>query len=244
IGRTARLGAEGDAISFACERYAMSLPDIEAFIEQKIPVAPVQADLLVSRPRAPRAALAEGEVAEEESIGTIFREARAQKAADEERRGGGRSSGPGGRPGRSDGARRSGSPGAARPPRSSQSAHASAEVAPATVTAPEVAPTIASVGQHAVGEGAADSAKPRKRRRRRNGRPVEGGAEGTKATATGTGRAPSASPSAPARGKNPPAKPAAPKPDAGATPSVQPGLLGRIGRGLKSLVTRAPRSNH
>ncbi|MDQ3510833.1 MAG: ATP-dependent RNA helicase RhlB, partial [Pseudomonadota bacterium] len=43
IGRTARLGAEGDAISFACERYAMSLPDIEAFIEQKIPVAAVQA---------------------------------------------------------------------------------------------------------------------------------------------------------------------------------------------------------
>ena len=39
IGRTARLGAEGDAISFACERYAMSLPDIEAYIEQKLPVA-------------------------------------------------------------------------------------------------------------------------------------------------------------------------------------------------------------
>ncbi|NUS39716.1 MAG: ATP-dependent RNA helicase RhlB, partial [Lysobacter sp.] len=36
IGRTARLGAEGDAISFACERYAMGLPDIEAFIDQKI----------------------------------------------------------------------------------------------------------------------------------------------------------------------------------------------------------------
>ncbi len=36
IGRTARLGADGDAISFACERYAMSLPDIEAYIEQKI----------------------------------------------------------------------------------------------------------------------------------------------------------------------------------------------------------------
>src|SRR5690606_18350460 len=36
IGRTARLGAEGDAISFACDEYAMSLPDIEAFIDQKI----------------------------------------------------------------------------------------------------------------------------------------------------------------------------------------------------------------
>ncbi|MDQ3288956.1 MAG: ATP-dependent RNA helicase RhlB, partial [Pseudomonadota bacterium] len=100
IGRTARLGAEGDAISFACERYAMSLPDIEAFIEQKLPVAPVESDLLVSRPRAPRAAPADGEVVEDESIGTIFKEARAQKAADEERRGGGRS-GAGSRPGRS-----------------------------------------------------------------------------------------------------------------------------------------------
>ena len=39
IGRTARLGAEGDAISFACDMYAMGLPDIEAYIEQKIPVA-------------------------------------------------------------------------------------------------------------------------------------------------------------------------------------------------------------
>ena len=34
IGRTARLGEEGDAVSFACEKYAMGLPDIETFIEQ------------------------------------------------------------------------------------------------------------------------------------------------------------------------------------------------------------------
>ncbi|MEN6538190.1 MAG: DEAD/DEAH box helicase, partial [Mizugakiibacter sp.] len=38
IGRTARLGAEGDAISFACDLYAMGLPDIENYIGQKIPV--------------------------------------------------------------------------------------------------------------------------------------------------------------------------------------------------------------
>ncbi|TXG79919.1 MAG: ATP-dependent RNA helicase RhlB [Rhodocyclaceae bacterium] len=50
IGRTARLGAEGDAISFACDRYAMGLPDIEAYIEQKIPTASVTADLLVVPP--------------------------------------------------------------------------------------------------------------------------------------------------------------------------------------------------
>jgi ATP-dependent RNA helicase RhlB len=39
IGRTARAGASGDAISFGCEAYAVSLPDIEGFIGRKIPVA-------------------------------------------------------------------------------------------------------------------------------------------------------------------------------------------------------------
>lgn len=59
IGRTARLGAEGDAISFACERFVYSLPDIEAYIGQSIPVEPVSDDLLVepappvARPKRP-----------------------------------------------------------------------------------------------------------------------------------------------------------------------------------------------
>jgi ATP-dependent RNA helicase RhlB len=39
IGRTARAGASGNAISFGCETYAISLPDIEAYIGHKIPVA-------------------------------------------------------------------------------------------------------------------------------------------------------------------------------------------------------------
>ncbi len=39
IGRTARAGASGDAISFGCETYAISLPDIEDYIGHKIPVA-------------------------------------------------------------------------------------------------------------------------------------------------------------------------------------------------------------
>ena len=46
IGRTARAGAEGDAISFACEEYAYSLPDIEEFIGHAIPRASVSEDLL------------------------------------------------------------------------------------------------------------------------------------------------------------------------------------------------------
>ncbi len=39
VGRTARAGKSGNAISFGCETYAVSLPDIEAFIGHKIPVA-------------------------------------------------------------------------------------------------------------------------------------------------------------------------------------------------------------
>jgi ATP-dependent RNA helicase RhlB len=41
IGRTARAGAAGDAISFGCENYVTSLPDIEAYIGHKIPVAAI-----------------------------------------------------------------------------------------------------------------------------------------------------------------------------------------------------------
>jgi ATP-dependent RNA helicase RhlB len=46
IGRTARAGAEGDAISFGCEEYAISVPDIEAYINRKLPVSPVPLELL------------------------------------------------------------------------------------------------------------------------------------------------------------------------------------------------------
>ena len=46
IGRTARLGASGDAISFGCETYAISLPDIEDFIGHKLPVAKYDVSLL------------------------------------------------------------------------------------------------------------------------------------------------------------------------------------------------------
>jgi ATP-dependent RNA helicase RhlB len=42
IGRTARLGAKGEAISFACENYAFHLPEIEKFIGY--PIAMEQAD--------------------------------------------------------------------------------------------------------------------------------------------------------------------------------------------------------
>ncbi|RJQ52224.1 MAG: DEAD/DEAH box helicase [Nitrospiraceae bacterium] len=55
IGRTARAGAGGRAISLACEEYIHSLQDIEEFIKQKIPVTPLTDEMVVSdyrkRPR-------------------------------------------------------------------------------------------------------------------------------------------------------------------------------------------------
>jgi ATP-dependent RNA helicase RhlB len=46
IGRTARAGASGDAISFACETYSFSLPDIENYIGHRIEMQPVTQELL------------------------------------------------------------------------------------------------------------------------------------------------------------------------------------------------------
>ena len=47
IGRTARAGAAGDSITFACETYAMSLPDVEKYIGNSIPVKSLDPELLV-----------------------------------------------------------------------------------------------------------------------------------------------------------------------------------------------------
>jgi len=46
IGRTARAGAFGDAISFACEEYSFSLPDIERYIGHSIPRGAMSADMM------------------------------------------------------------------------------------------------------------------------------------------------------------------------------------------------------
>ncbi|WP_158987258.1 ATP-dependent RNA helicase RhlB [Lysobacter panacisoli] len=226
IGRTARLGAEGDAISFACERYAMSLPDIESYIEQKLPVATVEADLLVALPRAPRE-VPEGAEGEQESIGAIFKEAREQRAADEERRGGGRGRSSGGRSGggrgegrgeRRDGRRSEGGRDGA--PRGERKPRPQPQAADAVATAPTPAPApIAGL------ETDTDRA-PRKRRRRRGGRRIEGAPEAASAASTPRN----------------PTQVHAQKPAKADGDKL--GLLHRIGRGLKSLISRSPRSQH
>ncbi|HFF6190804.1 ATP-dependent RNA helicase RhlB [Stenotrophomonas maltophilia] len=192
IGRTARLGEEGDAISFACERYAMGLPDIEAYIEQKIPSEPVTKELLTPLPRPERPAPAAGEEGEDnESVGQIFREAREARAAEEERRGGGRSGGRsgggrGGRDGERSGERRSRGP---RKPRAEGEQGAAAPAAGAEGAAAQAPRPPRPPRAEGAPEGAADGEhKPRKRRRRRHGRPVEG-AEGVQ-NAAGNGASP------------------------------------------------------
>ena len=65
IGRTARAGAAGDAISFICETYAFCLPDIERFIGAKIASEPAPTEWLAqvdphSRVRVPSRRRGEG----------------------------------------------------------------------------------------------------------------------------------------------------------------------------------------
>jgi len=57
IGRTARAGAAGDAVSFGCEEYVVSLPEIEAFIGHKLPVErfdPLELPSVESASKVPR----------------------------------------------------------------------------------------------------------------------------------------------------------------------------------------------
>jgi ATP-dependent RNA helicase RhlB len=91
IGRTARLGAAGEAISFACENYAFHLPEIEKYIGYQIPMGEANAESL---PRIERAAPAPKRA---------HREDDRRRSSGGGRSGGGRSGG-----GRSGGERSSG----------------------------------------------------------------------------------------------------------------------------------------
>ncbi len=235
IGRTARLGEEGDAISFACERYAIGLPDIEAYIEQKIPSARVEPELLVAMPRPVREKV-EGE--EEESVGAIFKEAREARAAEEERRGGGRTRTAGS-------GRREGAP-PARRPRTEHPAAAAVGASPVVATAVERTPAVVPV---AGPEGEA-ARTPRKRRRRRGGSKIEGqpGEHIQPSSASpGGGKPAAARQEAPAHSAPQPARsgtgsgrsqqvPARKVPSARPSEPSAPGLFNRIGRSLKWLV--------
>jgi ATP-dependent RNA helicase RhlB len=98
IGRTARAGADGDAISFACEEYAVSLPEIEDYLGHKIPSTSISPEMLATE-------LVQGAMPERRP----FRPHGGGGGAG----GGRRPGGGGGRPG--PGGRRSGGGGGGRP---------------------------------------------------------------------------------------------------------------------------------
>ena len=250
IGRTARLGAEGDAISFACERYAQSLPEIEAFIEQKIPVAAVESDLLIAKPLPTRAAVIAGEEAGE-SVSQIFREVREAQAAEASRHGsssghggrgaGGPRSGAGHGSGPRSGAARSGGG------RGRSESHQGSRSAPARINheAAIASPPMQELSKPASVDVAAKlpAAAARKRRRRRGGRSLDG------ASATSGDSAAQGSPQATAvqrdSARHAPPKPARePKPAAAMTTQAKPSLMGRIKQGLRKLTTRQPSGRH
>jgi ATP-dependent RNA helicase RhlB len=255
IGRTARLGAEGDAISFACEMYAESLPLIEAFIEQKIPVEAVNSDLLQALPRKPRVAV-EGEDASNDdgdSVSEIFREVREAKAAERARDGGGGRSGAprsrgdaGSRGGNRDGASRP--PRAPRPPRSETPVEPTATSVGAEPTADAAPPrrreprpprsqapgTVSTAHDPAVTSTEVDPNAPaRKPRRRRGGRGRGHGAEGANVPGENSS-APKAATSAPAASSRSASSGSA------ASAAEKPSLLGRIKRSVGSFFKRPP----
>jgi ATP-dependent RNA helicase RhlB len=157
IGRTARAGAEGDAISLGCEDFVQSLPDIEAYIGRSLP----------------RAAVSENELAD---ITVPARERRRFGGPGTGSRGG---FGGGGGRGRSGGGGGGGRRDVRRgPPRD----HSRSEVRterPAPPAAPPGLPRDTGPSE-TPGTGAA-TGEPRKRRRRRRGSgqgPSGGGAPG------------------------------------------------------------------
>ena len=157
IGRTARLGAEGDAISFACDLYAMGLPDIEAYIEQKIPTAAITADLLVAPPARARAAVAAASADDEaadDARNTAGPPPKSGTAAHSSRTAPPRGGERGGRDGAPGSGRRHPLRDPAKPSRAAQAAPA---------------PAVPAMPVQAAGpilNGVADAAAPRKRNRR------------------------------------------------------------------------------
>jgi ATP-dependent RNA helicase RhlB len=153
IGRTARAGAEGDAISLGCEDYVQSLPDIEDYIGRKIPVASVAQELLaeITVPRHERR--------------------RFGGPGSGPRHGGGRGGPRGGRDGGRGGPRREHRPSSPRPApaKPTESAEPSAQ--------PSAAPTGEAAGSSPQPAAAGEGEKKKRRRRGGRGRGRKPGAD-------------------------------------------------------------------
>jgi len=210
IGRTARLGAEGDAISFACDLYAMGLPDIEAYIEQKIPVERIDPALLIAPPRRPRAAPTAA--TEDETADDARNTAGPQARKEEGRR-----------------------PGPRRPKRAERSRHEDCPQAK-PASAPVAAAPVSAAARAAGPAGATEGSPSPRKRRRRGGRGRRRDGEATpKGTETATPRPEAPRERKPPRERPPretsdPSRTASPKPEPAGATRQAPGLFRRIAR--------------
>jgi ATP-dependent RNA helicase RhlB len=180
IGRTARAGAEGDAISLGCEDFVQSLPDIEDYIGRKIPVASVAQELLaeIEVPRHERRRFG----------GPGGHPRHGGGGGGSRGRGGPRSGGGGSRDGGGR-SRSGGSNGAAH--RSSQGSRAAAPgrrvESPAPAVTPVDAPVAVAPAPEPAGPATAGDGDNKKRRRRRGGRGRSGRRQGDEASGPAEG---------------------------------------------------------
>jgi ATP-dependent RNA helicase RhlB len=168
IGRTARAGTDGDAISFGCEEYAISLPDIERYIGHQVPRASIELADLADVTAPPPAEWRE-------------RAPRPNRSGGPSRGGGGGRGGPGGgRPparhgGGGGGPRRSGHGGSGHggSAHGSSSSHSDSRQQQSAVTPSASAAPGGDSAKPA--DGASASGTPRRRRRRGRGGGPAGG---------------------------------------------------------------------
>ena len=99
IGRTARAGKTGKAISFACERYVYGLPAIESFIGMKIPVSWASDEMYEEDKSAAIDFRREIRIREEREGRGSRRPGRREEGREREPHRGRESAGPGRRPG-------------------------------------------------------------------------------------------------------------------------------------------------
>ncbi|MFP4247161.1 MAG: DEAD/DEAH box helicase [Halochromatium sp.] len=163
IGRTARAGEAGEAISFVCESYAMVWPDIEAFVGARIPTSTVEPEWLAE--------------VDPQSRVRVERRARDGGSGRDDRRG--RDAG------RGAGARGRGGPRRERPAQAEPERHPRQAPSSATEAAATGAGSASSAPNGAAstaGPAASAGDAPKKRRRRRPRRGSAGQPEPTPQT--------------------------------------------------------------
>jgi ATP-dependent RNA helicase RhlB len=172
IGRTARAGAEGDAISLGCEDYVQSLPDIEAYIGRSLPRAALTEDVLPEITVPARERRRFGGPGGPGGARGGFGGSRGGSRGGDRGRGGGRG-------GEHGGNRRGGH----HEERRSDRPTGPATAKPTPAAAPAPVPQAAADGPDAGTEGA----RPKRRRRRRGGGKRQEGGAGSAPGSTGGG---------------------------------------------------------